>query len=193
MPPPVPFAPCLAPGTELESLLAVLVPLAPGTVGPVIPVLGRLLVELGRGRVGTVNPLPLLPLELGLLVCLELLPVEPPLDGCGSLGSEGSGTLTLPPLLGVEPDVVLGAGAGGVTVLTVFLTHLPREGLSTSPAGQTVRPDAAPAVIAPPSESARALTVTTPARRTVVLGVMGVMPPKVWECSSGPNDFLPIW
>jgi hypothetical protein len=187
MPPPVPFAPGLAPGTEPESLLAVLVPLAPGIVGPVIPllpVLGRPLVELGRGRVGNVNP-RLLELELGLLACPELLLEEPCLDGCDNLGSEGRGTLTLPPplepLLDVEPDEVLGAGAGGVAVLTVFLTHFPREGLSTSPAGQTVRPDAAPAVIAPPSESARALTVTTPARRTVVLGVMGVMPPRVWD------------
>ena len=44
------FAPGLAPGTEPESLLAVLVPLAPGMVGPVIPVFpgaGRLLDALG--------------------------------------------------------------------------------------------------------------------------------------------------
>jgi len=185
----------LAPGTEPESEFAVLDPTEPGTVVPVMPPLPPLPPRPGRpgSKPPELEPPPLLdppdPPD----------PPEPLPVGSGSFGTEGRGMLMLPPLpvepplvepplVEPEPDVVV----LGTTDVTDCFTHLVRSLLKTVPAGQTVRPDAAPAVSVPPTVSAKALRVTNPARRTGVLGVMLVMPPRILGVVLS-NDILPTW
>jgi len=198
--PPVPgFSdPAVDPGTEEASLVAVAAPAAPGTVGPSTPVLplGFAIPPVPDvppvlpppfGRLGTCTPLepPLL-----LDPPPPLLPELPPV-GSGNFGTEGTGTEPPPLLLELEPDVAVGAGT---TDPTDFLTHWPVL-LTICPTGQSVAPAAAPAVKAPPRESASALAVTIPARRWDVLGDMRVKPPRpsggfivLWR-----NEYLPSW
>jgi hypothetical protein len=142
-------------------------------VPPVPPVdpLGRL------GSEGSVMPPPEPP-ELPPLLPLPLPDPEPLPVGSGT-GTFGTGMVIPPPLLDPlpEPDF---AGAVGTTEPTVFWMHLPVL-LSCCPAGHTVgRAADAAAVKPPPRASARAPAVTTPARRTVVLGDMRLSLRNVW-------------
>jgi hypothetical protein len=155
----------------LDPFAVVVLPV-PGTVGPVMPSIGPLLLPPplptpGSGRDGSCTPPPEPPEPDELP---PLLPPELPV-GSGS-GTLGSGTLTPPLLPELVPPLEVFVGAGVTTEPTVFFTHVPVE-LRTSPTGHTVTPDAVPAVKVPPRVSAKALAVTTPARRTGVLGDMG--------------------
>jgi hypothetical protein len=83
-------------------------------------------------------------------------------------------------------------GAGGTIEPTVFFTHVPVVGLRTCPTGHTVTADAEAAVRAPPRARASALAVTTPVRRTVVLGDMrkSLRGRRFWAVD-GRNDCVP--